>query len=498
MKYKMMSLLAVLGLGLTAVIFNTDWNTGKARIHQHLSWPEQSEQPAVTTDWNAFTTHLPIVEINTENQKIPGNWIYNDEGVITGAEKSNTGEDTIRITLRIIDSGTSDNRPGDDAAVDTLACFRIRGNTSRDFSKKSYAVELIDEEGNGKPQSILGMYEHDSWALHGPFLDKTLIRNYMWLNLSADIMGYAPNVRFCEVFLDGEYQGLYLMMETIDRGEGRVNLTEYKQGAGYTDYIVRIDKETGVKDLDIFSEYTLKLDKTGSRSTLSVVYPGTKNLNDEIFDYIEKDFSKFEKVLYSSDYTDPIKGYRRYIDVDSFVDYYILQEFLCNNDMCNYSTYLYKDRLGKIHMGPVWDYNNMLDNYIAQEMDGSEILYADRLWYDRLLADPYFNKKVIQRYKSLRRTILNEDYLMRYMDETIRYLGAGIDRNFLVWGYSFDPSLLDSRERLRPLERNPSDYEEAVDDMKEFIRIRGRWLDNNIDTLAQYCHESKAKVYDAR
>ncbi len=485
---------------LLAVLLGLSPQTGRRRVHQHRTWEREPQSAAVTTEPGELVSHLPIVEINTGGQKIPGNWIRDKDGVNIGVEMSASGEKTICASIRILDSGTAENRVEDEAAVETEARFRIRGNSSRNFSKKSYLVKFIDKDGDENPQEVMGMSAHDQWALYGPFLDKTLIRNYMWMNLSAEVMGYAPDVRYCEVILDGKYQGLYLMMETIARGEGRVNLSAYEEGKSYTEYIVRMDKpDQDIRDLNTFSNYTLRtVVGENEQTVLSVVYPGTKKLNEEICDYIEKDFSRFEKALYSSDYRDPIRGYRRYIDVDSFVDYYVLQEFLCNNDMCIRSTYLYKDRLNKIHMGPVWDYNNMLDNYFTLQMDGSEFLYVERLWFDRLLSDPYFNRKVIDRYRELRRTVLDEDDLMNYIDETIAYLGKSIERNYEVWGYSFDAGQLHVNERLTPIERNPESFKEAVEDMKDFIRVRGRWLDSHIDALAQYCHESKAKIYDNR
>ncbi len=492
--------MAVCGMLLLVMAVSQNPGTGAARVHQHLTWEKQSQESVITTEPEKLVTHLPIVEIYTGGKKIPGNWLMNPNGAKLGAELSEDGEATILTSVRIIDSGTSENRAGDEAAVETKARFRIRGNSSRNFSKKSYLLKLVDEEGKENPQEMMGMSRHDQWALHGPFLDKTLMRNYMWMNLSAEVMGYAPNVRYCEVLLDGTYQGLYLMMETVSRGEGRVNLNAYEEGKPYTDYIVRVDKANqDIRDLSTFGNYTLRMVLgVEERAVLSVVYPGKKKLTKELCDSIAKDFSKFEKTLYSSDYKDPIRGYRRYIDVDSFVDYYVLQEFLCNNDMCSRSTYLYKDRRNKIHMGPVWDYNNMLDNYFTQQLDGSEFRYVERLWFDRLLGDPYFNQKVIRRYRELRKTILAEDYLMDYMDKTVAYLGDSIERNYMVWGYSFDAALLSVSERLTPLERNPKSFEEAVEDMKRFIQVRGRWMDNHIDALSQYCHESRTKGYDNR
>lgn len=500
MNNKLICVGAAAGAILAAALFSVNWDTGKVRFHQHLSSARQEEKETSSIEWEEFTSHLPIIEVNTKGQEIPGNWILDEEGIAIDVELAENGEEMISVRVRVVDSPKGKNHPEDEATIESDALFRIRGNSSRNFTKKSYLLKLTELSGTENPQKMMGMGAHDTWALYGPFLDKTLIRNYMWMNISGEIMGYAPNVRFCEMFLDGSYQGLYLMMETVSRGTQRVNLTAYTPGMTYTDYIVRVDKANGdVRDLEIFSEYTMRLERSSHNQTkLSVVYPGDSVLNDKICHYIEKDFSRFEKALYSSDYKDPIDGYSRYIDVDSFVDYYILQEFLCNNDMCNRSSYLYKDRLGKIHMGPVWDYNNVLDNYIRLDLDSSEFLFTDRLWYDRLLTDEAFNRQVRKRYKQLRKTFLSEEYLMNYIDETVAYLGDSIERNYQVWGYSFDAENLSSRERLSPIERNPKSYEEAVEDMKTFIRERGRWMDANIDALAQYSHPSYAKKFDNR
>ena len=84
---------------------------------------------------------------------------------------------------------------------------------------------------------MLGMDAFDEWALHGPYLDKTLIRNYMWYNLAGEIMDYAPNVRFCEVLLNGVYQGLYVMTETVSSGaDARLKLTEPSKDTVQTSY----------------------------------------------------------------------------------------------------------------------------------------------------------------------------------------------------------------------------------------------------------------------
>ena len=125
----------------------------------------------------------------------------------------------------------------------------------------------------------------------------------------------------------------------------------------------------------------------------------------------------------------------------------------------------------------------MLSN-IDFDMQGS-------VWFEMLLKDPNFVDKIINRYHELRKTYLNEDYLLNYIDETVAYLGDAIDRNFEVWGYTFD-----KESDLLPEGRKIGSYEEAIEQLKNFIIQRGRWLDENIDQLKQFCHPSINKKYN--
>ena len=101
-----------------------------------------------------------------------------------------------------------------------------------------------------------------------------------------------------------------------------------------------------------------------------------------------------------------------------------------------------------------------------------------------------------KRYRELRKTYLSEEYLMNYIDESVLYLGEAVNRNFEVWGYTFERENQTSpMEFLRPIERNPQSYEEAINQYKTFLKERGNWLDENIDSLLQYSHPSKNKLY---
>ena len=348
------------------------------------------------------------------------------------------------------------------------------------------------------------MNPDNDWALHGPFLDKTLLRNYMWMNISAEVMGYAPNVRFCELILNGEYQGVYVLMETIKESEYRVDLSDYEEGSTATSYLLQLDAVGTPADqnsADVYLEnYTWYTHQTEfsevSRTGFSILYPQKEYLSEDVVGYIQRDVSRIERGLYSSDMVTGTYDYQSELDVDSFVDYYILQEFLAVNDAFSRSTYLYRDIRGTLHMGPVWDYNNVLNNFL-RSFSRRGFLLANRGWYGRLMTSEDFVERVIGRYRQLRQGVLSDEYLTNYIDEVIAFLGPAIERNDEVWGYSYDPTNLSFNQYRIPdeeqtlAEANASSYEDAIGRMEGYMLSRAEWLDEHIDTLYQYCHPSK-------
>ena len=162
------------------------------------------------------------------------------------------------------------------------------------------------------------------------------------MNVSGELMDFAPDVRFCEVILNGAYQGVYVMMETISRGKGRVDIARPNLTKNVTGYIVEIDNATSlpVSALNNFTKYVSVLRKD---SFFDLVYPGEEQITPAIKDYIEKDLSKFEKALYSYDYDTLAYGFNNYVDIEEFADYFIIAEVFLQHDTGNLSTYFYKD-----------------------------------------------------------------------------------------------------------------------------------------------------------
>lgn len=476
MKYKIIAItLVALLLGVIACgsVMPRIMKTENDRYHQHL---EAEEKKACQHEGDVFCTHLPVIVIDTGGVEIPGK-AFLDENGDSHYTTTPEGEEEITATVSILDGEECHNHLSDQAAVSTLARVRVRGNSSRHFIKLGYSLNFVDDTDANVSHSVMGMDPHHEWVLHGPILDKTLIRNYVWYNVAGEVMDYAPNVRFCEAFINGEYMGLYLMVESVTAGDNdsRLQLSINRKNNTFTGYCLRVDDGSNeIKDLNTFSMYTYQ-----TEGVVDSVYPGTSNLTPEMKARIQKDFSAFERILYSGDYNDPRYGYEAYIDVDSFVDYFILNEFSSNYDAGARSTYIYKE-VGGPYKLCVWDFNSALDNYQEQAVDPEMFLLQNRVWFNALIQDGRFTERVIQRYRELRETYLSEEYLNRYIDETIAYLGDAIDRNNERWDKDF------SYDLLRPSERNPDSYEEAVQDMKQYIHVRGEWMDENIDMLRQY------------
>ena len=164
------------------------------------------------------------------------------------------------------------------------------------------------------------MGKNSEWVLNGPFLDKTLIRNRLVYGLGREIFEWAPDCRYVELFIDGEYQGVYLAVEPVTNGESRLRLCEFALASGETAYIVKRDRVgTEENPLNVYGYYAGKIN-----NSLYIDYPTKSNLTNKQQEWITNDIDTFERVLYGEKFDDPKEGYAKYLDVDNFVNYYIL------------------------------------------------------------------------------------------------------------------------------------------------------------------------------
>ena len=410
-----------------------------------------------------FDTSLPVFFIDTQ-----GNDVSSDEQVMTKFSVLNSEEDGNLHNITELPDFTLN------------AGLNYRGASSCAFDKKQYRVTFYKDSEMKKKldYDILGMGASDSWVLNGPFLDKTMARNYLVYTLGAEIMEWAPECKYVELFVDGRYQGVYLVVEPISQGIGRLDLSEYALMSGKTAYIINRDRVgTDLNPLETYGKYG-----GYTSNDLYVNYPGKKKITDSEYEWITNDISEFEMALYGDNFRDEKNGYASYIDVDNFVDYYILNEVVMNHDAGNLSTYSYKEIDGKLKMA-VWDYNNCYDNYqwFAQEFD--EFYLPEMAWFERLLQDRAFVDKVVKRYYELRENELSEDNMYGILDTAEATMGDAIDRNYKVWGYIFEYNIMSEKRR------NISSYEEANDQLRYSIIKRFNFLDDHITDLYNLCED---------
>lgn len=421
---------------------------------------------------NFTSSNLPIVIINTDGVEIP------DEPKIDAA-------------MGIIDNGPGQRNYVTDPPNDYNGFIGIetRGSSSQMFPKKSYALETRDANNDDLDVSLLGLPEEEDWILYGPYSDKSLIRNVLTYKLATEMGWYASRTRYCEVVLNGDYRGLYVLMEKIKRDDNRVDIAKLNpdeiSGDDLTGgYIIKIDKLAGNEVGGWYSPYP----PPGSPNFhvfYQFHYPKPSEIPPEQAAYLEDFITDFENLMASDNFSDPESGYPALINMDSFVDYCIISELSKNVDAYRLSTFMYKDKDSndpRLVMGPVWDYNIAYGNanyYNAWAMIGFQMdqivpaypvdQYFVPFWRLRMWEDPNFVAAVIDRWQALRQDILHADSLQTFVDATATLLDEAQERNFQRW-----PIL---GEWVWPNAFVGETYQEEVDQLNLWVNVRLQWLD---------------------
>ena len=347
---------------------------------------------------------------------------------------------------------------------DGLIGIKLRGNSSLSFNQKKYTIELRDSKGGDIEASLLGMPAHSDWVLLAPYNDVSAVRDPLAFQLWRDMGHWGPRTKMVELTFNGEYRGIYILSEAIKRGVERVNISKLKksdvEGRDVTGgYLLRIDTYD-----EEDATFPSKVPGIGqgimtSQITWSCIYPKKKKLQPEQLAYIESYVDTVEQVIQSDYFADPKRGYARYIDVPSFVDYFIHTELSLNADGYKRSAYFYKEKLhadgtgGKLVAGPVWDYNLAYgncnfcnaDNIEAWCFEGGNTQPTPALW-QRLLQDPAFRKAVKVRYKELRKGVLSNRAINKYIDQHAKLLAPCVDHHFETY-----PELLVSEEQKQQM-----------------------------------------------
>ncbi len=424
------------------------------------------------------SSNLPIVVINTHGKTIPDAYrIMADMGIIfNGSGQRNHVND-----------------PFND--YNGKISIELRGSSSQMFPKKQYALETEYADGQNRNVALLGLPEENDWILNGPYSDKSLIRNVLIYRLARDLGRYASRTRFCELVLNGDYRGVYVLMEKIKRDKHRVNIAKLKpdeiSGDDLTGgYIVKIDKLAG-EHVDGWYSVFPPYPEAKHRIYFQYHYPKPDKIAEAQKTYIRNFIFDFEKTLFGPNYQDPQKGYYSKVDLNSFVDYFILNEISKNVDGYRLSAFFYKDKDSndpRLHAGPIWDFNIAFGNadyYHAFSVKGwqADINYDTQFmewddaflvpfWWQKFTADSVFMKRVIDRWQNLRRSVLATDRLLSLIDSYADTLEEAQKRNFERW-----PVL---GTHVWPNYYVGKTYDEEIDYLKSWLAQRLEWMDSQL------------------
>ncbi len=402
--------------------------------------------------------------------------------------------------IRIISGDGNLNSINDEPSYTSKIRIKMRGHSSYRYDKKQYKFKALLPDGNDNETSILGMGQGSEWILNGSLADKSLIRNYLAYRTASEVGGnnFAVDSRFCEVVMDEDgklvYQGVYLLMETVSRGRDRVNIDSYNPKNIYSSYIVRRDRFTHFDImLDTYGRRTGvdKSTENGRDGYIGLKYPSASRVTDETVKYIGDDFSAVEKVLYSKDFN-VYSEYPNVIDVDSFVDFFIFNEFFNNYDSGLRSTYMYKNSGDKLFIGPVWDFDSAMDNTKNQETEDFSLAFQTEPLYIELFQDKEFIRKIKNRYNQLRSGALAEEHVFAIVDEAFNYLKSAQARDFYRWQeqYMTSEGQDNSRYILEPYEidgvvfnRFNTNYAQEMIVIKNYLHKHGSYIQEDLDSF---------------
>ena len=398
--------------------------------------------------------------------------------------------------------------------------LEYRGKTSFRFSdKKGFNFETIDASGEGVDVSFFGLPAEEDWRLIGHVVnlkekylwDRSLIYNHVGYELSRKIGKYASRGEFVEVQVNGEYLGVYYLCEKLKRDSNRMDIKSLNSSSTNLTggYILKIDKADAgsehdgkplsyfLNNLDDDARYTAA---NSFRSNFDIFknpltfppylapyhpqqyletyfwyeYPKAEDITPDQKSFIADYINQFEQALISDIPSGQSKAYTNFIQLDSFVDYFLITELCRNVDAYRLSTYLVKDRDGKLGMGPVWDMNIGFDEGGRIPMNdwvANYNAYVDNdpwmvhFWWTSLLEDPGFRQAVKTRWQALRKSALSSSMIQQVVDDGVAYLqeNGAVERNYSKWDQGIGVN-----------------YDQAILDLKKFLIDRSNWMDSKI------------------
>jgi len=434
---------------------------------------------------SGFTSNLPLVVVDLLTNEV-------------------SRQRRIPVSVAIIDTRNGRSSLQGPAAYSGPAALWSRGSSSRMRPKRPYRLEVQTANGEDLKVPLLGLPKESDWILYPSFLDKTFIRDVLAYDLWRAMGHYAPRWRYVEVFIKkastngtnhpqgqpsraprkadetsallsqitmADYEGVYVLLEKIKRGKDRLALR-------------KLDRE-GTDEPEITGGYIFKKDRVNSGEHgfksahgLEFAYeePKERDLTPAQERWLTNYVNAFEQALFSEDFCNPDTGYAQYLDVDSFIDYHWIVEATKNIDGYWFSQFYYKDRGGKLHAGPIWDWDLSFGN--AYYLEGhrtngwrwTTMHEPHYQWYRRLFEDPDFLQRYIDRWHELRQDVLATAHVLARVDAMAMQLQEAQARNYSRWATLGTP--------VHPKAYAGKTYQAEVGHLKKWIEDRLAWIDS--------------------
>ena len=432
------------------------------------------------------STNLPIVWIDVD-----GNYIDRGERITARMKIIHNGDGNLNYADTVA-------HPGQNIDYEGYVALRYRGSSSFSMSdKKPYSFRPLDkpleEGGEKKKVNILGMGKDNNWALLAPYADKSMLRDLLAFEVSRPWMEYTPQGRYCEMFLDGIYYGVYILTEVVSKGKHRINLPDPGEtGDSITGgYIMEVNRTDG--EVTHTSKYH-PVSSSGTAYNNQYIHfqyksPDYEDMTTDQVRYINGRIDEMERVLWNYRPTGE-PSYRAYLDMDNFVDYQIAMELGHNVDGYRLSGKFFKRRDSEDARFKmvVWD-NNLsygnADYYNGWRTDtwiyrNNNVLNSSGdtqlipFWWYKLNTDPEYTAAIKSRWAQYRRNNLREDRIMATVDSLANVLTEyGAERRnsqaWPRWG-----------EYVWPNYYIADNYADEVDWLKEWLHDRIAWMDQQL------------------
>ena len=408
--------------------------------------------------------------------------------VIDAAADSIPDEPKVLTRLRVVYNGEGVRNRLDGSTLDYVGAVAIerRGASSQLHPKRGFGLELRDGDGEDTDAPLLGMPPEEDWVLHGPYADQSLVRNAFTYAMARGLSTYAPRTRFVELVLDGEYEGVYLLTESVKRDRARVDVAKLTAadtiGEPLTGgYILKLDKAVA-DDPAYVSSFSLPHQSAlaAQGTHIRYHYPKPDRIRPQQRAYIRDWMADFEATLAADDFEDPLAGFAPLIDAESFTDFLFVNEITRNIDAYVFSTYLYKERDrdgGRLHMGPVWDFNFALgyahwnsgqdpEGWVFENRRPEPARAEVPFWWERLWSAREFREGAETRWRNLRADggALSDRRLGGLLDSLEAAVGGEVaERNFRRW-----PTL------------GSDTHAGQVQGLRDFLAARLLWMDEQL------------------